>query len=242
MQHERKVELLREGTSARLDTVDVADSSGWRVESTHDFDVFIKGGHRIEVRYADGDVIDDAIKRCEDGVLDTVSRHSEYKIEQLRSWLTGRPVSGGAGVRYPEADFTTEPGGWTRREFIDAVTDPGDHDFLLHFLSLVDANAQFPSQGSHARLTFGKRPTGWVFVYPFGRRFPPFRFSVKEGRLMISGCWKGNWKVTGHPGFAEIAAILDQDVSGPARAVPIAGLDPDELWAVGDRVSTAVNR
>ncbi len=60
---------------------------------------------------------------------------------------------------------------------------------------------------------------------------------------MISGCWKGNFKVSGHPGFAEIATLLGQDESGPAKAVPVAGLDPDEVWQIGgDRVSRAINR
>ncbi|OBB19764.1 hypothetical protein A5761_00765 [Mycolicibacterium setense] len=112
----------------------------------------------------------------------------------------------------------------------------------MKFLSRVDANGQLRSQGSHSRLTFGKRPNGALFVYPFGRRFPPFKFSVKDGQLMIAGCWKGNWKVTGHLGFADIATLLGQDETGPARAVPTAGLDPDELWEVGDRVSAAVNQ
>lgn len=232
---------MGDGTSARLDTVDIADSSGWHVESTHEADVFTKGGSRIEVHYTDDDVIDSASKHGENGDLDSFGRHTEAKVEQLRSWLTGRPMHPAEAVWYPEADFTTEPGGWTRQEFVAAVTDSGDRAFLLKFLSRVDANAQLQSQGSHARLTFGKRPSGALFVYPFGRRFPPFKFSVKKGQLMIAGCWKGNWKVTGHPGFAEIAALLGQDETGPTRAVPTAGLDPDELWEVGDRVSAAVN-
>ncbi|MEW2481729.1 hypothetical protein AB0876_19260 [Mycobacterium sp. NPDC049093] len=233
---------MGEGTGARLDTVDIADSSGWGVECTHAIDRFTKDGHRIEVHYTDGDVLDSAVKHGDNGGLDSLDRHTEAKVEQLRSWLTGRPVSAGATVRYPEADFTTEPGGWTRREFVAAVTDSSDHAFLLQFLSRVDANAQLQSQGSHARLTFGKRPNGALFVYPFGRRFPPFKLLVKDGRLMVAGCWKGNWTVTGHSGFAEIAALLGQDETGPAKAVATAGLDPDELWGVGDRVSAAVNR
>lgn len=232
---------MAEGTSARLDTVDIADSSGWHVESTLDLDVFAKGSQRIEVHYVEDDVIDSASKQVENGEPDSLGRHAEAKVQQLRSWLTGRPIKTGPNARYPEADSTAEPGGWTRQEFVAAVTDPGDSAFLLKFLSRVDANAQLRSQGSHARLTFGKRPSGALFVYPFGRRFPPYKFSVKDGRLMIAGCWKGNWKISGHPGFTEIAAFLGQDESGPARAVPTAGLDPDELWDIGDRVSRAVN-
>ncbi|WP_242663649.1 hypothetical protein [Mycobacterium syngnathidarum] len=233
---------MPEGTSTRLDTVDTAVVSGWDVDSTDESDAFIKGRIRIEVQYCGDDTIVSATKRGEHGDLDTIGNHMEAKVDHLRSWLTGRLVSTGAPVRYPEADFSTEPGGWTRQEFVAAVEDPGDRAFLRRFLELVDVNGQLQAQGTHARLTFGKRPRGAVFVYPFGRRFPPFKLSIKDGQLMIAGCWKGNFGVTGDPGFAEIASMLGQDEAARASAVPVAGLDPDELWAVGDRVSRAINQ
>lgn len=234
---------MAEGTGARLDTVDIAHASGWDVASTVESDVFTKGSSRIEVQYSQEDVIESAVKHNGHGDRDTIGDHAEAKVDHVRSWLTGRPVAAAAAsARYPEADFTTEPGGWTRQQFIAAVEDPGDRAFLSRFLQLMDANGQRRAQGTHARLTFGRRPGGAVFVYPFGRRFPPFKFSIKDGRLMISGCWKGNFKISGHPGFAEIATLLGQDESGPARSVPVAGLDPDEVWEIGDRVSRAINR
>lgn len=232
---------MPEGTSTRLDTVDIAVVSGWHVESTDESDVFSKSHIRIEVQYSGDDTIDSATKRGEQGGLDTIGSHMEGKVDHLRSWLTGRQGTA-EPVRYPEADSTAEPGGWTRREFVAAVDDSGDRAFLQRFLELMDANAQLRRQGTHARLTFGKKPGGALFVYPFGRRFPPFKFSVKNGQLLVSGCWKGNFKAAGHPGFGEIASLLGQNESGPAKAVPVAGLDPDELWAVGDRVSSAVNQ
>nr|WP_228768677.1 hypothetical protein [Mycolicibacterium malmesburyense] len=225
-----------------MDTVDIAHASGWEVDSTVEADVFTKGPSRIEVHYSLKDTVESAVKHNGSGGRETIGNHAEAKVDHVRSWLTGRPVPVAVPARLPEADFTAEPGGWTRQQFIAAVEDPGDRAFLLRFLQLVDANGQQRAQGTHARLTFGKRPGGAVFVYPFGRRFPPYKFSIKDGRLMISGCWKGNFKAAGHPGFAEIASLLGQDESGPARAVPVAGLDPDELWEVGDSVSRAVNQ
>ncbi|EME17460.1 hypothetical protein [Rhodococcus triatomae] len=121
------------------------------------------------------------------------------------------------------------------------MEDPADQAFLLRFFELVDANGQLPAQGTHSRLHYGKQPRGGVFVYPFGRRFPPFKFTVKDGALMIAGCWTGNFGATGHSGFAEIASLLGQDHGGPARALPVFGLDPEKLWEVGDSVSRAVN-
>jgi hypothetical protein len=35
--------------------------------------------------------------------------------------------------------------------------------------------------------------------------------------------------------------MLDLDERGPETAVPVASLDPDEVWEVGERVSQAIN-
>jgi len=35
--------------------------------------------------------------------------------------------------------------------------------------------------------------------------------------------------------------MLGQDERGTASKVPVAGLDPDEVWKVGEAVSQAVN-
>ncbi|UAK58609.1 hypothetical protein K8P01_23215 [Mycolicibacterium smegmatis] len=80
-----------------------------------------------------------------------------------------------------------------------------------------------------------------MFVYPFGRRHPPFKFFVKNGQLSIAGCWTGFPAVKGHRGFAALASMLDLDECGPATAVPVAGLDADEIWKVGEAVSQAIN-
>ncbi|MGE0219265.1 hypothetical protein [Mycolicibacterium sp.] len=211
------------------------------MESTDEADVFSKSHIRIEVQYSGDDTIDSATKRGEHGDLDTVGNHMEAKVDHLRSWLTGRPVTAGP-VRYPEADSTAEPGGWTRREFVDAVEDAGDRAFLQRFLELVDANGQRPREGSHARLTFGKKPGGALFVYPFGRRFAPFKFSVKNGQLLVAGCWRGNFKAAGHPGFGEIASLPGQNESGPAKAIPVAGTRPRRVMGRGGRVSRAIDQ
>lgn len=80
-----------------------------------------------------------------------------------------------------------------------------------------------------------------MFVYPFGRRHPPFKFSIRQGQLMISGCWTKFPAVKGHPGFADLAAMLALDEKGSAPDVPVSGLDAEEVWAVGERVSQAIN-
>jgi hypothetical protein len=94
----------------------------------------------------------------------------------------------------------------------------------------------------YCHLFFGQRPRGAMFVYPFMRRFPPYKFKVDAGQLMIAGCGRSNFKnVSGHPGFAELATTLGLDYTGSAPWTPVAGVDPDKLWEVGERVSRAIN-
>ena len=121
------------------------------------------------------------------------------------------------------------------------MEDPADQAFLSRLLDLVEENSRQPRMGSHEYVWFGKRGTGAMFVYPFGRRHPPFKFSVRQGQLLIAGCWTGFPKVKGHPGFADLATMLDLSEHGPAKFVPIFGLDADELWEVGEKVSRAIN-
>lgn len=133
-------------------------------------------------------------------------------------------------------------GDWTRKTFVAAVEDPTDAAFLQRLLELLDANAKLPRLGSHSRFYFGKRPSGGMFIYPYGLRHPPFQLAISSrGELTIRGCWRGFPKVRGHAGFAELAAMLDQDEGGAARFVPVAGLDPDALWEVGVKVARAIN-
>lgn len=77
-------------TGTRLDTVDLADGFGWQVKSTDKADVFTKGAVTIEVRYSASDDIENALKRSASGHFDAVGQHTAAKVDQLRSWLTGR--------------------------------------------------------------------------------------------------------------------------------------------------------
>jgi hypothetical protein len=80
-----------------------------------------------------------------------------------------------------------------------------------------------------------------MFVYQFGRRHPPYKFSIRKGRLMIAGCWTRFPQVEGDPGFADLASMLNLDEKSSAKAVPVSGLDPDEVWKIGETVSRAIN-
>ncbi len=236
---------MAEGTAFRLDTVDIAVESGWHFEHASRIDEFSKDGVTITVQYSADDDIASIIrsgKRSED---EAFGSDSAGKPERLRIWLGGRVAANVTRSAAQTGDMpkhlTQKSGDWTREEFVKAVDDPGDRAFLQSLLELVDVNSKLPSKGTHVRLYFGKRPGGAMFVYPFGRRHPPFKFSVKSGQLMISGCWTGFPGVKGHSGFAALAAMLDLDESGPATAVPVARLDADEVWQVGETVSQAIN-
>jgi len=236
---------VAQGTAFRLDTVDIAVESGWQFEHTSRIDEFSKDGVVVTVQYsADDDItsITRSGKRSEDEVYgpDSAGKH-----ERLRIWLTGKSLPAVNHVPRPGASprhLVPKSRDWTREEFIEAIEDPSDRAFLARLLALVDANSQLPAQGMHVRLYFGKRPGGAMFVYPFGRRHPPFKFFAKDGQLLIAGCWTGFPAVKGHPGFTPLAAMLDLDENGPATAVPVAGLDADEVWNVGEAVSQAINR
>ena len=86
---------MAEGTSARLDTVDVADNSGWTIESTHQADLFTRGDTVIEVRYSTSDVIESAVKHGTKGESEAIDQETARKVDLLRSWLTGggQPVA-----------------------------------------------------------------------------------------------------------------------------------------------------
>lgn len=255
---------LAEGTAFRLDTVDIAVESGWQFEHTSRTDEFSKDDVTVTVQYSAEDDINSLTrsgKRSEDEVF---GPDSPGKQDRLRIWLTGRAsaaakpgVVGTSGAfarprtaaEAPrsakiESHLRPSPENWTIDEFVGAVTDPYSRAFLLKLLELAYANDQLASERYPFRLWFGKRNTGSMFVYPFGRRYSPFKFSVESGRLMISGCWRSYRESTGkkeHPGFAPVARMLGQTEHGTASEVPVTGLDADEVWKVGEAVSQAVN-
>jgi hypothetical protein len=232
---------MPEATRIRLDNVDLAVGEGWQVDSTTQADVFARGGVVIEVQYTTSDDIDDMVKTGAIGVREPVVHERVEPVEVLRTWLTGRSHTDERAVDLPPAEWDRYKDGWTRDEFVGAVEDPQDQAFLRRFLRLVDANGQSPKQGSQPRLFFGSRPKGGMFVYPFGRRHPPYQLLVGGGRLAIAGCWSRFPEVKGHSGFAELAQLLDLDEKGPASRVPVEGLDPDEVWEVGELASRAIN-
>lgn len=80
---------MAERTAARLDTVDIAASFGWWVDSTHNADTFRKGAVEIEVRYATDDDIESAVKSNTAGELATLGEHTAANHDHLRTWLTG---------------------------------------------------------------------------------------------------------------------------------------------------------
>ncbi|OBI45200.1 DUF4268 domain-containing protein [Mycobacterium colombiense] len=96
---------MAERTGARLDTVDIADGSGWQVESTDEADVFTKGAVTIEVRYSANDAVESAIRRAANGDVERIGEHAAAKVDQVRSWLTGRNDY----QEQAEADITTGP-------------------------------------------------------------------------------------------------------------------------------------
>jgi hypothetical protein len=237
---------MADATTFRLDTADIAIEAGWQLESMSRIDEFSKDGVTVMVQYAADDEID-SLTRSREGSADEVyGADSPGKAARLRIWLGVRAPGAGPKISVtglPDIRYKQDrPSGcWTLESFVGAVDDPQDREFLMRFLELVAANGVLPRKGSHPPLYFGMQPGGWMFVYPFGRRHPPFKFSIRQGQLMISGCWTRFPRVVGHPGFAPLASMLDLDEKGPASDVPVTGLDADEVWEVGEKVSKAIN-
>lgn len=234
---------MAEGLAFRLDLVDAAVEGGWHVESTRSTDQFERDGASVFAQYSGDDAIT-SIARSRAGRDDeTYGLDSGGKDERLKIWLGIRSMADGlsAGQFKVPAHLIPKPGDWTRDEFVAAVEETFGADFLETLLKLVDADRQLPSLGMPIRLAFGTCPGGHMFVYPRGRRFPPFKFKVRDGQLLISGCWSDFPILKGHRGFAEIASMLDLDEAGPASSVSVAGLDANEVWEVGERVSKAIN-
>jgi hypothetical protein len=235
---------MSEGLTFRLDLVDSAVEIGWHVESTSSTDQFERDGVSVLAQYSEDGAVTSIVRSRESRDDEAYGLDSAGKDERLKIWLGIRAAVKNPPVRRSSKipkHLIPKPGDWTRDEFIEAVESPDDRAFLLGFLELVDANSQLPSQDFPFRLYFGVRPGGNMFVYPFGRGYPPFKFSVKAGRLLISGCWKQFEGLKGHKGFAEIASVLNLDENGPASSVSVAGLDANEVWEVGERVSKAIN-
>lgn len=237
---------MTDPTSFRLDTHDLAVESGWEPDCLSRLDEFTKDGATILVQYASDDTITSLTRTRPNRADETLSADSPGNDERLRVWLTGRAsataTSGTGlfqGLKIIFDGRDTDP--WSPEEFVDAVEDQSDRAFLRRILELVQETSRLPARGDYGHLFFGQRPRGGMFVYPFMRRFPPYKFKVDAGQLMIAGCWRSNFKVTGHPGFAELAAMLGLDHTGSAPWTPVLGLDPDELWEVGERVSRAIN-
>lgn len=235
---------MADALTFRLDLVDSAVEGGWQVESTRSTDQFERDGVAVLAQYSKEDAITSIVRSRAGRADETYGLDSAGKDQRLRIWLGIRAMAGTQAVarsgKIPD-HLIPKPGDWTRDDFLAAIDDSADHAFLVDLLALIDTNEQQASLGMPIRLAFGARPGGHMFIYPFGRRFPPFKFKVKDGRLLISGCWSEFPILRGHPGFAELASMLGLDEAGPASSVSVVGLDASEIWAVGDRVSQAIN-
>ncbi|WP_234708172.1 hypothetical protein [Mycolicibacter arupensis] len=237
---------MTEPTTFRLDTLDLASVFGWDLDHLSTLDEFSKGGITILVQYSSEDAITSLTRTRPKRADEAFSAVSPGNNERLRLWLTGQalaPATSGTGL-FQGLKILFDPrdtDAWAPQEFLDAVEGQSDSAFLHRVLERLQENSRLPAMGDYCHLFFGQRPLGGMFVYPFMRRFPPYKFKVKAGQLQIAGCWKSNFKVTGHPGFAELASMLGLDHTGSAPWSPVSGLDPDELWEVGERVSRAIN-
>jgi hypothetical protein len=130
---------------------------------------------------------------------------------------------------------------WTRQSFIAAVEHPDDQNFLSQILNRLDEYHHQPD--GRDPIWYGTRPRGGLFCRLHGLRRQPFALAINAaGRLTIKGTWQGFKETAGHPGFADLAAMLGQDENGPARYVQVDGIDPDALWDVAETAAREINQ
>jgi hypothetical protein len=161
---------LAAGTGARLDTVDIADGSGWQVDSTHEADVFTKGAVTIEVRYSASDDIESAVKRSAGDDFDSIGEHAAAKIDQLRSWLTGR------NDYQKQAKAATTEGPTTERSQLR-------WDFFEKFLNRV--GAEHPDWTSRRVSTYDT-----LLTLPTGASKAVFQVGFTRGGLVFEVLFK----------------------------------------------------
>lgn len=239
---------MPEGTSCRLDASDVAEDYGWQpaFKASEAVDIYTKNGVKIEVTHSDRDLIVNVVRR---GLGDEVEVMSKPSTEHLLYWLSdGRIGAGPRGHWVQIREGKGHPSSrrdWTIDEVVDFGADLVDRAFVTRIFDLFEANLARPRLGPHYPTYFGAWPNGAIFLHLFGLDCAPFAlgFNPKSRELQISGTWtayKARGK-KGHPGYDGLAAILGLSSDGPQTMVPVAGLDPDEVWRIAESVALAIN-
>lgn len=161
------------------------------------------------------------------------ARHGELEV-LVPSTYGGEIASAKAAVDHQRRDL------WNRESFAAALEDSADREFFARLLDRLDEHQN--RCGGRDLLWCGTRPRGGLFFHLHRHdAHPPFQLAINSaGQLTVAGTWRGFKGFAGHPGFAELARMLGQDAAGPARFVPVAGLDPDVLWDVAERVTAAI--
>lgn len=170
------------------------------------------------------------------------ARHNDLEV-LIPSTFGGEIAAGKAaqGAATKAAQGAGWADSWTRQSFIAAVEDTDDQNFLSRILKRLDEGHHQPD--GRDPIWYGARPRGGLFFHLHGLRHPPFALAINgAGRLTIKGTWQGFKETAGHPGFADLAAMLRQDETGPARYVPVDGLHPDTLWDAAETAAREINQ
>lgn len=129
---------------------------------------------------------------------------------------------------------------WTKDSFLEAVVS--DTDRATAAWLFAQAEALEPRRGPNEPLWYGTKPGGGIFLQPYGLEYSPLQLWVnKAGQLMAYGNWAQFAATKGHPGFAELAALLGQDHRAGQRGVAASTLDRHRLWDIALRCSEAIN-
>lgn len=116
---------------------------------------------------------------------------------------------------------------WSWDLLAEAVTSDTDRALLADLRARAEGSCRPGTESAW----FGKYPGGWVYLHPKGASSAPLAlWANKAGVLLAYGTWSTYTSVPAEV-FAPVAAVLGQSVSGPAKGVPLASVDPGVLWS-----------
>ncbi|AHD24272.1 hypothetical protein Y013_25315 (plasmid) [Rhodococcus pyridinivorans SB3094] len=150
------------------------------------------------------------------------------------------PSTYGGEIAHAKSQAAHQKDSWTKESFLDAIASPPERAIAERLFALLDGLDE--RLGSHEDLWFGTFGQGGVFLHPYGLRFAPIQLWVnKAGQLMAYGNWRQYTAVREHPGFAELARFVGQDLEGAMRGFPLAEVDIDALWQIVVRCARLIN-
>ncbi|MBJ8348838.1 hypothetical protein [Antrihabitans sp. YC2-6] len=150
------------------------------------------------------------------------------------------PSTYGGEIAAIKARESGQSSAWTKDSFIESIGSTSDRDIALRIFEQLEAIDE--RRGTHDDLLFGKRPSGGIFIYPYGLRYAPIQLWInKSGHLMAYGTWNQYTPIQHHDGYAKLALLAGLDHKSSAKGFRLADIDVDMFWAEVLRCAERIN-